>query len=103
MVPLNPQEMLSGLAKALELEVIVVVGMKLGCINHALLTARAIRQDGLKIAGWIANCIDADMDVQQENIDTLQRMLPAPFLGVLPHSNNGKADVSGLSLPASFQ
>ncbi|CAA0113481.1 ATP-dependent dethiobiotin synthetase BioD 1 [BD1-7 clade bacterium] len=99
LVPLNPQEMLSGVAKVLELDVILVVGIKLGCINHALLTARAIRQDGLKLAGWVANCIDPEMAQQQENIDTLKRMLPAPCLGALPFAETGEADLSALELP----
>lgn len=83
-VPLNNRETFADVAKALQLDVILVVGMKLGCINHALLTAEAIARDGLKLAGWIANCIDPEMPVRQENIDTLRQLLPAPLLGVMP-------------------
>ncbi|HSX49463.1 MAG TPA: dethiobiotin synthase [Cellvibrio sp.] len=83
-VPLNPQETLADVAKILRLPVILVVGMRLGCINHALLTAEAIRNDGLQLAGWVANCIDADMPVLHENIHSLAMRIPAPCLGVVP-------------------
>lgn len=84
-VPLNRVETLAGLARELNLPVILVVGMKLGCINHALLTVEAIRNDGLPLAGWVANQIDADMPVFDENVATLQTMIPAPCLGVVPY------------------
>ncbi len=83
-VPLNPQETLADVAKILRLPVILVVGIRLGCISHALLTAEAIRNDGLQLAGWVANCIDADMPVLQENIHSLAARIPAPCLGVVP-------------------
>ncbi|MCG8609475.1 MAG: dethiobiotin synthase [Pseudomonadales bacterium] len=86
-VPLNEQEMLSGLAVELQTEVVLVVGLKLGCISHALLTAEAIMRDGLKLAGWIANqASEVEMDLQQENIATLTALIPAPCLGVVPHT-----------------
>ena len=82
-VPLNDREMLAGLAKELELPVIQVVGMKLGCINHALLTAEAIEKDGLRYAGTIANDGGANcfgqMAVQEENLLTLRQHLPGAF------------------------
>ena len=77
-VPLNDREMLSGLAKELALPVIQVVGMKLGCISHALLTAEAIEKDGLQYAGTMANCF-GDMDVREENLLTLRQHLPGAF------------------------
>ena len=83
-VPLNPQETLADMVKILRLPVILVVGMRLGCINHALLTVEAIRNDGLPLAGWVANVIDADMPVLQENIHSLAARIPAPCLGVVP-------------------
>jgi dethiobiotin synthetase len=83
-VPLNRVETLAGLAKELNLPVILVVGMKLGCINHALLTVEAIRNDGLQLAGWVANQIDPAMDCPEENINTLKAIIPAPCLGVIP-------------------
>jgi len=86
LVPLNDNETMADIAKLLNTEVVLVVGMRLGCINHALLTAAAIQSAGLKLSGWIANCIDPDMDVQQENIQTLMQRIQAPLLGVLPHA-----------------
>lgn len=83
-VPINPAETLADLAKALRLPVILVVGVRLGCINHALLTVEAIRHDGLTLAGWVANCIDADMSALQENIQSLGARIPAPCLAVIP-------------------
>ncbi|MFT7403315.1 dethiobiotin synthase [Zhongshania sp.] len=84
-VPLNRHELLSGLASALQAPVILVVGMKLGCINHALLTAEAIRSDGLRLAGWVANQIDPDMACVEENLATLNAMLDAPCIGIVPY------------------
>ena len=83
-VPLNDKETLADLVRELQLPVILVVGLRLGCLNHALLTARAIQQEGLPLAGWSANCIDPDMPEQEANIRTLQQRLPAPCLGVIP-------------------
>lgn len=84
-VPLNPREMFSRVPQLLEVPVILVVGMKLGCLNHAVLTAEAISRDGLTLAGWVANGVDPQMAAQQENIDTLRSCLRAPLLGVVPH------------------
>ncbi|MGI2174228.1 dethiobiotin synthase [Shewanella ulleungensis] len=67
------------------IEVILVVGMKLGCLNHALLTQEALLADGLCIAGWVANQVDADMAFIDENLDSLQQMMHAPFLGYVPY------------------
>lgn len=84
-VPLSKREMLSRVPQLMELPVILVVGMKLGCISHALLTAESISRDGLPLAGWVANVVDPDMAVLQENIDTLKGAIRAPLLGVVPH------------------
>jgi len=75
------------MAQQLALPVILVVGLRLGCINHALLTAQAIAARGLKLAGWVANLVDADMLYQQQNIEALQQRLDAPLLGQLPRMN----------------
>lgn len=83
-VPINARETLADLAKNLQLPVILVVGVRLGCINHALLTFEAIVRDGLPVAGWVANCVDAEMPALQENIDSLRARLPVPCLGVVP-------------------
>ena len=83
-VPINKRETMADIPKQLNAEVILVVGIRLGCINHALLTAQAIRMDGLKIAGWVANILDTEMLRIDENIDTLKQMLIEPCLGVVP-------------------
>lgn len=83
-VPLNPRETMADLARILQLPIILVVGVRLGCINHALLTVEAIRNDGLPLAGWVANCVDPDMPALQENIESLAMRIPAPCLGIVP-------------------
>ena len=83
-VPLNPTETLADLAIDMQAPVILVVGMKLGCINHALLTVEAIARDGLKLAGWIANRVDPNMSVYEENLLTLKALVQAPLLGEVP-------------------
>lgn len=83
-VPLNDKQTLADLAIELAQPVIMVVGLRLGCINHALLTAEAIAADGLQLAGWVANQVDPQMDRQQHNLDTLKALMPAPLLGVVP-------------------
>ena len=76
---------LPGIAKAWELPVVFVVGLRLGCLSHSLLSAEAILADGCRLAGWIANRIDPAMAAVEENLATLRELLPAPCLGVLPH------------------
>lgn len=83
-VPINARETLADLAIELQVGVILVVGMRLGCINHALLTAEAIRRDGLALAAWVANQSGPRMDHHQDNVDTLRQLLPAPLLGDIP-------------------
>ena len=83
-VPINAQETLADVARQLGVGVILVVGMRLGCINHALLTAEAIRRDGLEIIAWVANQPGSRMDRHRENLDTLRELLPAPLLGEIP-------------------
>ena len=91
-VPLNPVETLAGLAKELNLPVILVVGVRLGCINHALLTAEAIANDGLPLAGWVANRLEDDMPCYEENILTLKSLIRAPCLGEVPVLENPTAE-----------
>lgn len=83
-VPLGEQHDMADLAVKLGLPVILVVGMRLGCINHALLTAEAIRQRGLTLAGWVANQVDPGMVMLEENLQTLRQRMPAPYLGWVP-------------------
>lgn len=84
-VPLNARETLADLALRLELPVVLVVGMRLGCLNHSLLSAEAIVRSGLPFAGWVANSINADFAELAENIAALSERIPAPLLGVVPH------------------
>jgi dethiobiotin synthetase len=83
-VPLSGRENLSDLAVALGLPVILVVGVRLGCINQAVLTAEAIARDGLVLAGWVANLVDPHTSRLEENLATLAERLPAPCLGSVP-------------------
>jgi dethiobiotin synthetase len=83
-VPLGDDFDTADLAVHLGLPVILVVGLRLGCLNHALLTAEAIAVRGLPLAGWIANRIEPDMPRWQDNIAALRQRLAAPLLGVLP-------------------
>ena len=79
-VPLNDDETSADLARALALPVVLVAGMRLGCLNHALLTAEAIRARGLTLAGWVANHIDASMMHADANVAALQARLSAPLI-----------------------
>lgn len=85
LAPLSDTLFMADLARELALPVILVVGMKLGCINHALLTAREIRAQGLELAGWVANRVVPDMSAYADNLATLVRHLEAPMLLELPH------------------
>ena len=84
LIPLNKDEDLAGFAKKIDLPIILVVGMKLGCLNHALLTYEAIKARNLQIAGWIANSLTQEMPLLQKNLQTLQARIEAPFLGLIP-------------------
>jgi len=104
-VPLGPAYDTADLAVDLGLPVVLVVGMRLGCINHALLTAEAIAARGLSFTGWIANRIDPHMQRFEENLAALAQRLPAPLLGVVPYSpGQDPAEVAAqVSLPAGMQ
>jgi dethiobiotin synthetase len=84
-VPLSDTLSVSDLPVLLDLPVVLVVGMRLGCLNHALLTIESIQQAGIKVAGWIANSIDPEFDVPQDNLQTLKSRLDAPCLALIPH------------------
>lgn len=98
MVPLDEKLMLSDVACALRLPVILVVGLRLGCLNHALLTVSAIRRERLPLAGWIANQIDPAMTRADENIATLKEKIEAPMLARFPYHPLGNHD----STPSAF-
>jgi dethiobiotin synthetase len=83
-VPLSDRHDTADLAQQLGLPVILVVGLRLGCLNHALLTADAIAARGLSLAGWVANIVDLGMPHGLANIDALVKRLPAPFMGCVP-------------------
>jgi dethiobiotin synthetase len=83
-VPLTDKHDTADLAQQLALPVILVVGLRLGCLNHALLTAEAIAARGLQLAGWVANVVDLEMRYGMDNIDALSARLPAPLLGCVP-------------------
>lgn len=101
-VPLSPTQWLSELAVALQLPVILVVGVRLGCINHARLSYESIVQDGLPVAGWVANVIDPSTARLIDNLATLQQVLPVPCLGIVPHLLDPSAEAVSayLELPA---
>lgn len=108
-VPLNETEDLAEVALRLGLPVILVVGLKLGCLNHARLTAEAIRADGAQLVGWVGNLLDADFardaSLYADNLTTLQRTLDAPCLGVVPRlrrvapARRPEAAIAHLRLP----
>lgn len=83
-VPLNNTQTVADLAAMLQLPVIMVVAIKLGCLNHALLTAQSIKASGLPLAGWVANMCDGSDPVAQENIFALQQRLDTPMLANIP-------------------
>jgi dethiobiotin synthetase len=85
LAPIGTRTSIADLALTLQLPVIVVVGMRLGCINHAVLTKLAIESQGARFAGWVANTIDPAMARPEENLETLVRLLGEPPLAVIPH------------------
>jgi len=96
-VPLSPALELPDLAREFDLPVLLVVGLRLGCLNHAQLTARAIRADGLELAGWVANAVDPDFQRPEANLATLAAELQAPLLGQLPYAPKTRPhEVAGL-------
>lgn len=84
-VPLNESETVADLAVALQLPVILVVGLRLGCINHALLTAESIRASGCTLGGWVANSVDPQMALPQDVVEAIAQRIDTPLLGVVPH------------------
>lgn len=84
--PLSATLMQADFVHALRMPVLLVVGLRLGCLNHALLSARAIAADGAHLAGWIASHVDPAMERVEDNIAMLRERMPAPCWGVLPHA-----------------
>jgi len=100
-VPFNKQQSAADLALMLNIPVILVVGLKLGCINHALLTVENIQASGVRLAGWVANEVEPYMLNKDDNITTLQTAITAPCLGVVPYlkSPSAKDIAESLALP----
>ena len=103
-VPINAQQYLSAFPESLAMPVVLVVGLRLGCINHAVLSVEAITAGSCRLLGWVGNSIDPDFQPLAANIATLKRCLPAPCLGVLPYQPQGDAAAGAahLSLPDSL-
>lgn len=85
LVPLDADRTLADLAIMLQLDVVLVVGIRLGCINHAMLTVAAVRAAGLRLTGWVANGCDSTVDLFEEQVATLASRIPAPRLATVPH------------------
>ncbi|RYF69511.1 MAG: dethiobiotin synthase [Comamonadaceae bacterium] len=101
-VPLTDTQTGADLAQALALPVVLVVGLRLGCLNHALLTAEAIRARGLTLAGWVANRVDPEMEAADENIAYLRARLGAPLLADVPYQEFPEARSLAFELPVSW-
>jgi len=96
--PISQAATMAELALALELPVLVVVGLRLGCLNHALLTARAIERTSLPICGWVANRLDPQFPHWRENVETLTRLLGAPLVGLIDHQPTPSIELAARSL-----
>ncbi|HVW69265.1 MAG TPA: dethiobiotin synthase [Steroidobacteraceae bacterium] len=90
LAPIGPRESMADLARALDLPAVLVVGLRLGCINHARLSKLAIEAHGVRFAGWIANCVDPAMSRPKENLETLASVLDAPPLAIVPALKAGE-------------
>lgn len=101
LVPLGFRHVVADIPLRLGLPVVLVVGMRLGCLNHALLSAEALRSRGLVFAGWVANDIDAGMSRREQNLDALRKRLPAPLLGRIRHARKPRPERAALALDIS--
>lgn len=101
-VPLNHRQSMADLAVLLQLPVVLVVGIRLGCINHALLTYRSIIDSGLSCLGWVANEIEATMSLSRENIQSIEHRIDAPLLGRIPYSEWPDIQAMADSLDLSY-
>jgi len=98
LAPLSPREDWGDLVRFLDLSVVLVVGMRLGCLNHALLTAEAIRSRGLPFAGWVANRIDSAMPFFEDNLETLRQKLAAPLIAIVPFAPGSARACAAMNL-----
>jgi dethiobiotin synthetase len=93
LVPLDERRSLADLVVHWQLDVVLVVGLRLGCLNHALLTSESIERRGLRLAGWVGNSIDGEFARREENIAYLEEAVPAPCLGILPFAPGADAEL----------
>ena len=93
LAPVSNECDIADLVKALQLPVILVVAIKLGCINHARLTYQAIIASGVECAGWLAMCVEPEMSMLDENVETIENKISTPLLGILPYTQEKGFDV----------
>ena len=98
LAPLGDELMQADVVRGLDLPVLLVVGLRLGCINHALLSARAIEADGCRLLGWVGNRVDPAMLRVEDNIKTLRQRIHAPLLGIVDHASNPRVDQAQIEL-----
>lgn len=96
LLPLNNDRYLADWVAKHQLPVILIVGMKLGCLNHAMLTVREINRSGCQLVGWVANCVDPDMALAEQNVADLQQRIPAPCLGVVPFKPENQLQLAAM-------
>jgi len=102
LVPLDARRSFADLAVHWRLDVVLVVGLRLGCLNHALLTAEAVQRRGLTLRGWVANAIERGFEPAAANVDALQRRLGVPCLGSLPYAPGATSGQIADGLDASL-
>jgi dethiobiotin synthetase len=102
LVPLDRTRSFADLPALLGMEVLLVVGLRLGCLNHALLTAEAVDRRGLRLAAWVGNAIDPDFARRDENVATLSARLPAPCLGIVPWMARPDVGTAAAALPGAL-
>lgn len=98
LVPLGARLNAADIPQRLDLPLLLVVGLRLGCINHALLTVEAVQARGLRMAGWIANSIDPSMARRGQNLDALRQRIPAPLLGIVKFAAKPRVDLVAKAL-----
>lgn len=101
LAPLGDKLMQADLVKALGIPAILVVGMRLGCINHSLLTARAMAADGCRLIGWIANRIDPGMLRFEDNVESIRQRIQAPLLGIMEYAVDDHASINQTGLDSA--
>ncbi len=98
MAPLSASLMQADLVRALQLPVVLVVGLRLGCINHSLLSLRALQADGARVLGWIGSAVDPQLAFAEQTVAILRQRLTLPCLGILPHAVDAESAAAALDL-----